>query len=374
MAPSRGRSSTGDVARASIEPRTIAALAASVVALVVATTLLRSTPRSVTALAIGSLLALALNPVVETVQRRVGGRRTLAVSTVFAGFAVLATGLALVLVPPAVDQARDLGTELPQVVQQLTDLPFVGDDLERADAPQKVLDFVEDVPDRLRGDLSVVGSAAGSVAAGFFSGLLVVLVGVGLLVDGPRLVAGVRRLVPESRRAEADRLAGLAYRAVGRYVAGSLAVASLAGLSTLTAGLVLGVPLTPLLAANVMVFNLVPQIGGAAGGLPFVLMGFTESAGTGVACAVFFVLYLQLENNVISPLVVGQAVRLSPPAMMSAALVGVAAGGVVGALVAVPLVGATKLVYVELRGGDAAAAVEQRPGPLARVKRLLRRR
>jgi len=105
------------------------------------------------------------------------------------------------------------------------------------------------------------------------------------------------------------------------------------------------------------VWNLVPQIGGAAGGIPFVLLGFTQGLGTGLACAAFFVVYLQLENNVLSPLLVGQAVKLSPPATMTAALVGVSAGGVVGALLAVPLVGAAKAVYLELRPGPEAAVV-----------------
>jgi predicted PurR-regulated permease PerM len=109
------------------------------------------------------------------------------------------------------------------------------------------------------------------------------------------------------------------------------------------------VPLAPLLALWVAMFDLVPQIGGAAGGIPFVLLGFSRSATTGVICAVFFVLYLQFENHVLSPMVVGRSVKLSPPATMTAALVGVSAGGVVGALLAVPLVAAAKAAYVELR-------------------------
>src|SRR5207244_628523 len=84
--------------------------------------------------------------------------------------------------------------------------------------------------------------------------------------------------------------------------------------------------LTPLLAVWVMVFDLVPQIGGAAGGIPFVLLGFAHSATTGVLAAVLFVAYLQLENHVIQPVVVGRTVQLSPPATMTAALVGVSAG------------------------------------------------
>ena len=358
--------------RLDLEPRTVAVFLAALVGLLAVTAFLRATPRAVTALAVGGLIALALNPLVENVQRRLRCRRAVAVTAVFTTFAVVVVALAMVLVPPAVDQAGRLGTELPQVVSQLTDLPVIGDDLERADAPEKVMSFVRTLPQRLRGDLTPVRDFATSLAGGLFSGLVVLLVAVGLLVDGPRLVAAARRLVPPRRRKAADRLAGLAYRAVGRYVAGSLAVACLAGVCTLTAGLLLGVPLTPLLAANVMVFDLVPQIGGAAGGFPFVLLGFTQGAGTGIACAVFFVLYLQIENNVVQPLVVGQAVKLSPPAMMSAALVGVAAGGVVGALLAIPFVGAAKLVYVEIRRpGSAETVVSERKPPIWR--RLLRR-
>jgi predicted PurR-regulated permease PerM len=176
----------------------------------------------------------------------------------------------------------------------------------------------------------------------------VLLLAVCLLLDGGRLVAQARRLVPEARRPLADRLGGLAYRAIGRYVAGSLFVAAIAGTYVLAVGLILRVPLAPLLAVNAMLFDLVPQIGGAAGGVPFVIMGFSRSPTTGVLCLLLFVTYGYIENNVIQPIIIGQAVQLSPVATMAAALIGVAAGGVVGALIAVPFVGASKLIYLEV--------------------------
>ena len=64
-------------------------------------------------------------------------------------------------------------------------------------------------------------------------------------------------------------------------MAGSVLVAGIAGLSVLVVGLILGVPLTPLLALWVAIFDLVPQIGGAAGGIPFVLLGLTQGITTG---------------------------------------------------------------------------------------------
>ena len=74
-----------------------------------------------------------------------------------------------------------------------------------------------------------------------------------------------------------------------------------------------------------------------------------QSLGIGVVCAVIVVVYLQLKHQVLQPVLIGQAVKLSPPATMTAALVGIASGGVVGALLAVPLVGAAKAVYLEVR-------------------------
>ncbi|MBW3669171.1 MAG: AI-2E family transporter, partial [Actinobacteria bacterium] len=199
------------------------------------------------------------------------------------------------------------------------------------------------------GDTTPVDRAARGVAHGIVAAVLTLLLAFTLLLDGPRLRAGAGRAGPVEHRRQADKVAALAYRVVGRYVAGSLFVAGIAGVTVLVVGLLLGVPLTPLAAMWVALWDLVPQIGGAAGGIPFVLLGFTQGLPTGLACAVFFVVYLQIENHVLQPLLVGQAVKLSPPATMTAALIGVSAGGVVGALLAVPLVGAAKAVYVELR-------------------------
>ena len=77
--------------------------------------------------------------------------------------------------------------------------------------------------------------------------------------------------------------------------------------------------------------------------------GLSESALVGVACLVVFLIYQQLENHVIQPLIIGRAVHLTPPSTMVAALVGVAAGGVVGGILAIPLLGASKAIYLALR-------------------------
>lgn len=333
-----------------IEPRTLAALAAASVLLVAVLALIGAAPRTVTALGIASILAIALDPVVTRIAERLHTRRGVAVGALALAAAVAASMAAALIAPPTYRQANHLRSDVPHVVQSLTKLPIVGHRLEDAGVPAKARKWIEDLPKRLSGDTTPLRDAAGTAFHGFTALVLVLLFTAALLIDGPFLVEHLGRAIPAAQRESTAKAAIAARDVVGRYVAGSLVVAGIAGVFTLIVGLVLRVPLAPLLAVWVSLWDLVPQIGGAMGGIPFVLLAFTHSPLTGVICALLFMLYLQLENNVVQPLLVGRAVQLSPPATMAAALIGVSAGGVVGALLAVPFTGAIKAIYLERRG------------------------
>jgi predicted PurR-regulated permease PerM len=310
--------------------------------------LARHVPRTITGLGVATILALAINPLVSGLERR-GLRRAPAVITVLVAMSALFAVIGLLVVPPAVRQARDLADDRARVVHDLGKLPLVGVKLREADMQTKVDDFFNELPHRLAGDTTPLQKAAKSLADGILATVVTLLFAITMLLDGPRMLRSARRIVPVDRRSRADEMARVAYRVVGRYVAGSLLVAVVCGLVILIAGLALGVPLTPLAALWAALWDLVPQIGGAAGAIPFIVLGMTKGAGTAVACLVVFFVYQQLKHQVIQPLLIGQAVKLSPPATMVAALVGVSAGGVVGALIAVPLVGAVKAIYLEVR-------------------------
>jgi predicted PurR-regulated permease PerM len=305
--------------------------------------------------------------VVDSVQRKMSVRRGVAVGVV--GAAVVGAGLAVVIFlgPPAVREAQSFSSDLPGVVERLGELPIVGQRLQDADAPARVQEFIEELPSRLSNDdeplVRIVESAFGGALA-TFSVVLVTLV---LLLDGHRIVQGARRVVPLARRDEVDRVLDILTRTIGHYFAGSLFVAVLSGLAMLVVGLLVGVPLAPLAAIWATLTNLVPQIGGFLGGSFFVLLGFADGPRTGVICLAYFLVWQQIENHVIAPMIVGEAVDLSPPTTMMAALVGGAAAGVPGALVAVPLIGSAKAIYRELRG------IERPERPERHRLRFLRR-
>ncbi|MEY2473459.1 MAG: hypothetical protein QOK28_2788 [Actinomycetota bacterium] len=333
-----------------IEPTTLAAVAAAFLALVALIALVGSAPRTVTAFGIALILSIALDPVVTRLAVRLRARRGVAVGVLAMAATVAAVAASALIAPPTYHQANHLKGDIPHVVKSMTKLPFVGHRLEKAGVPAKTRKWIEGLPKRLSGDTTPLRDAAGTAFNGITALLLVLLFTAALLIDGPFLIDHIARALPPKPRESASKAAIAARDVVGRYVAGSLAVAGIAGLFTLIVGLVLRVPLAPLLAVWVSLWDLVPQIGGAMGGVPFVLLAFTHSPLTGVLCALLFVMYLQIENNVVQPLLVGRAVQLSPPATMAAALIGVSAGGVVGALLAVPFTGAAKAIYLERRG------------------------
>jgi predicted PurR-regulated permease PerM len=326
--------------------------------------LVRNIPDSLTRVGVGFLLAFALDPVVVRLRDRLGCSRPMAVAIVSLVVVAMFGLLVFILGPPAVEQAEEFGRELPETVESAYDFPLVGSWLEHRDAAVEVREWAADLPARV--DTDSITQLARSVLDGVLAALMVLVVGLATLVDGDRLVLRLRAALPQSIEPAAVRVGRTFYRTLGAYFAGSLLVASLAAIFILTVGLAFQVPLAPAAALWMLVVNLIPQIGGALGGGFFVILALTQGLTTGLICGVLYIIYMNVENHVIQPTIVGQAVDLSPPATMLAALVGGSAAGIPGALVATPLAGAAKSLYLELRWG-------RTPEPHRPLRRVWRR-
>jgi predicted PurR-regulated permease PerM len=340
-----------------LDPRSAIPLAIAVALFAIAVWFIRSIPRTLSALALASLLALALNPLVEALKRRTGWHRRTAAGVVLVLVAVVVSVVAALITVPTIHEVQGFNKQIPQTVKDLGRLPVIGPRLRDANASEKVQQWLNDAPKHLSANSKPIENAAGAVADGIAAALFTILLAITILLDGEHIVNGIRRLVPARRRTDADRIGRLVYQVIGRYIAGTLLVAALAGVVMLTGALALAVPLAPLIAVWVAITNPIPQIGGFLGGAVFVLLAVTQGAVVGVIALAIFLVYQQLENHVLQPMIIGRAVRLSPPATMVAALVGVAAGGLVGGLFAIPLLGATKAIYLSTRspGNDSAA-------------------
>lgn len=353
-----------------IDVRTVLAFVGALVLLFLFRETIGSVPRVLTAVVVALLFALGLDHVVAAVRRRTGWSREVAVGAILVVTIAILTIFSIVVMPQVVRQASRLGDEIPQTLDQLDELPFIGRFIAENDVPQRIQDWIDELPEELALDSSPIESAAQSIVESFASGVLVVVVGVTLLLDGDRLVGGIRMLVPPRRREFADRLGRLAYVALGRYMAGSIFVAICAGVYVFAVASVLGLPLAALVGVWVAGTNLIPQIGGALGGIPFVALGFTQGPTKGVITLIAFLIYQQLENNVVHPIIVGKSVKLSAATTTVAALVGATAGGVVGALIAVPFLGVAKTFYMDLRYPGTGQAEPDEERPVGRIRRL----
>jgi putative heme transporter len=304
-----------------------------------------------TPLIVGILFGLALDPVVDVLQERLDRSRATATLMIAVGFTAFLSVVILLLGPQAIDQARSFADDLPATIEEFYSWPVVGARLEDADAVGRVEEFVDRLPTRF--DTDTISSLADAILGGLSAAVLVLVTTVAVLLDGPALVQRGRRMVPVDRRERADEIGRIVYRSIARYFAGSLAVALLNGTVIMSAGLILGVPLALLAGVWASLTNMIPQIGGFLGGSFFVVLAFSQGALTGAIALVVFLAYQQLENHVIQPTVIGRAVHLAPPTTMLAALIGGAAAGVPGALVATPLVGAAKSVWLDVFETDA---------------------
>jgi putative heme transporter len=331
--------------------------------------LLRSAPKALTTIAVGSVFALALDPIVGAIRRNWGWPRATSVLFVAGSAIVLVTIVVVGMGPQAVAQARQVTSDVPQTVREFYDLPVVGGWLEDNDAATRVDEAIEELPGKIN-DRSVTRTVEDMVG-GALSTVLVLALTVAVLLDGEHLVAAVHRLLPLRWVNRADEIGHVFYMAIAQYFAGSLAVAALMGVVVLALCLIFGVPLAPLAALWAMITDLIPQVGGFLGGALLGLLALTQGALVFVVVVGLYCLYLSLENHVISPAIVGHAVDVSPPTSMFATLIGGAAAGVPGALVATPLVGATKQLYLQLRWGQQPFAT-QRPPLRDRVKTVFR--
>jgi putative heme transporter len=362
--------------RLRLDWRTFVYLVAAMLAAFALIAVARGTSTMLTRIGVGLLIALALDPLTDSIQRRFSTRRSVAVAAVAALVFGLATLIGVVLGPRAVDQAQEFSDELPETLAELERLPLIGDRLAEADVAGRIEQWIERLPEHVTD--ARVAETAGSVISGLASVAIVAILAIAVLADGEQLIARFRRLLPPTRRDQADQVGRVMYRTLGRYFGGSVTVAMFMGLFVLALGLILQIPLVPLAAVWAMLTDLIPQVGGFLGGSVFVMLALTQGVPTALIAGVGFVLYMNIENHVIQPAIVGRSVDLTPATTMVAAFVGAAVAGVPGALVATPLVGATKALYMEARGrtSPTAAAGGDEPasgGWRARVRRLVRR-
>ena len=314
----------------------------------------------ITWILIAVFLALALNPAVEFFERH-GLRRGYSTALVLILALAVITGLGFLLAPPLVEQVRSFVDYVPQVV----------DDLTAGRGPFGFLETKYQIVERVRdtvqkqgagGVLGVTGAGlavargvvtavAGAVAIGFLTFFM--------LLDGPRMIDRFYNFLPAETRPRWQRIGTEMYRTVGGYVTGNIAISAIAGTASAVALFVLGSDYAIALAVVVGVLDLIPLAGATLAAILVSTVVFVELGWVkGVIIIVFFVVYQQLENHVLQPVIYGRTVQLSPLVVLISVLIGAELAGILGALAAIPVAGMVQAIGREFLARRAETAPE----------------
>ena len=349
--PTRGRVSLGRVAA-------MVLVGALVVVAVVSVLLLAYTARQALLLAFtGFFLAVGFDPAVRAMARH-GVRRGFGVAVVALGVVAVGAVLVAVLIVPGLRQVDALVREAPQLLNGLSArfggaTTGAGAALSEPDAHARPSQVSAQLGEFLVSALTAVFSALGLLVGGAAAAVttLVLMVYFGLAL--PRLHAGAARLL-----ARADRVGVLdeALARVGGYVSGQILVSLIAGAGSFVFFLVVGMPYPALLALVVALLDAIPQVGAFLATLIGAAVALSQSWGLAVVTLVFFCAYQAVENYLIAPRVFSRTIDPSPLAAFVAVLIGASLGGLLGALVALPVTAAGKIVLTRVLGARRESA------------------
>jgi predicted PurR-regulated permease PerM len=302
---------------------------------------------------LAAVLAIGLDPAVRFIERR-GRTRGRSVTLIFLAALAIAIMFAWLVIPPLVSQVGELADDIPGYVERLSKRDdALGRYFQENDVADKLQKFVEDLPEKITNSFGTIVGVAGKVGSAIFNTLTVAILTIYFMLSLPRMRRTAAIWFAPEMRDRAEDVMDQAISRIGGYVAGILTTASIAGTSALLFFSILGlfgvgIPFAVPLAVFSGLLGLIPAVGAYIGAAPAVVVGFFQSGLTGVLVLVYFIVYQQVENYVIQPRIMKNAVNLSPAAVIISTLVFGSLAGFAGAVLALPAAATIKVILVEL--------------------------
>ena len=292
-------------------------------------------------------LAAGLNPAVEFLERR-GLRRSYAVTAVIVAFLGAVALFLVAIVPVITDQVAAISDNAPGWLDELENNKKIQELDDEYQIIDKIKDYVAngDFVSGLFGGVLGVGL---KILGALFNAFIILVLTLYFLSSLDRTKKAFYSLAPASRRQRVTLLGDRIIENVGGYVSGAFIVALCAGISSLVFLFVVGLgEYAVALAFVVALLDVIPMIGATIGAVVVTAIAFATDVKTGVICAIFFLIYQQVENYVIYPRVMSKSVDVPGAVIVIAALVGAGLLGVVGALLAIPTAAAILLIMREV--------------------------
>lgn len=301
---------------------------------------------------IAFFVALALNPPVTFLSRFMPGkRRGPAIAIVLVGVIAFVMFLLASITPPIIRESSSFVQNLPETINY----SFYKN--ERIQVYVQKYNLQDDIDSAIQtGRERVTGfgkgaiSGAGRLGSSFLTTLTVIVIAILMLTGGPKILTRFADLFYRDKelRTRHEQLADKMYKAVTGYVIGQVSVATVASFFALAALALLRVPYPLPLAAIVFIFGLIPLIGNTIAAILVVLSAFVlKDLTSGLILLAFFVLYQQIENITLQPIVQGKTTNLPPLIIFVSVILGVGLIGPIGGLFAIPAAGCAKVLLLD---------------------------
>jgi predicted PurR-regulated permease PerM len=294
-------------------------------------------------------LALAMNPAVDWFQRHGIKSRGLASGITFLLVLAAFAGLGALFVPTVVNQVTDLVNKIPDYVHDISKGKGRFGFLEtKYHLQEKIEDAI-----RKGGAKKVFGLSGTAISV--TKSVISIVVGIitiafltfFMLLEGPKWLERFYGLLPPESRPRWENVCNQIYRTVGGYVTGNLLISVIAGGSTTIVLLILNVPFAVALGLVVAILDLIPLAGATIAAFLIGTVAFIHSIPAGIIVVVFFIIYQQIENHFLQPVVYGRTVQLSPLVVLISVLIGAELAGILGALGAIPVAGAIQVLIID---------------------------
>lgn len=299
---------------------------------------------------IALFLAMGLNPAVEALRRRNMSRVT-AVAIIFTSVIAFVVFFALVVAPPVISQGTQLINKAPTLLADLTNNATIN----KLNDQYGIIDTLQSKLTSVTSDGTLLISAFGgvigvgkSVLSGFFTFLTILVLTLYFITSLPQAVNLGLSLVPASRRARVGHLTNAIIARVGSFVGSQIVIAAMASVFVFVLSLVLGLPSPIAIGMIVFVCGLIPLVGHFLGSGIVTIIALTQSIAIGVIALVAYVVYVQIENYVVTPRIMKRTLAVPGAVTIISALIGSSLLGLVGGLLAVPVAASIILILDEV--------------------------
>jgi predicted PurR-regulated permease PerM len=329
--------------------RTILTVLGTIIAVAVVLEVIWIARHVITWILISLFLALAMNPAVDFFQRRGIKRRGLAAGLTYVLVLAALAAIGALFVPTVVNQVSDFVGKVPDYVHDISKGKGRFGFLEtKYHLPEKIRDAIQ------KGGATKVLGLSGT-AISVTKSVITIVVGTitiafltfFMLLEGPNWMERFYRLLPAESRPRWENVCNQIYRTVGGYVTGNLLISVIAGGLTTIVLIIMGVPFAVALGLLVAILDLIPLAGATIAAIVIGTVAFIHSIVAGIVVVVFFIVYQQVENHFLQPVVYGRTVQLSPLSVLIAVLIGAELAGILGALGAIPVAGALQVLLID---------------------------